>query len=245
MQLLPKQDSFVSLKGNSLTTNAIHFTSAATTHGRFVPKYHPNESACKLDITFDVQTLMRGKKFLLCRSWKQLEAPAVEAVPAFRLSSIKHVRTRNLILQTISAISVTSRFNQAGNRHCKRMHDRAAPCWFCLKYSCTVVADLACFQSSSADMAQHLQILQHLVSLKFEGLLTANECAEANNLTVVRMFAYGVGYNYQLQEAPGQVNASAFQDLDFIISEAGKRNLKLLVSLSSNWVYGANTTGTK
>ena len=94
-------------------------------------------------------------------------------------------------------------------------------------------------------MAQHLQILQHLVLLKFEGLLTVNECAEANNLTVVRMFAYGVGYNYQLQEAPGQVNASAFQDLDFIISEAGKRNLKLLVSLSSNWVYGANTTGTK
>lgn len=69
--------------------------------------------------------------------------------------------------------------------------------------------------------------------------------AQAANLTVVRMFAYGVGYNYQLQEAPGQVNASAFQDLDFIISEAGKRNLKLLVSLASNWVYGVNTTGTK
>lgn len=59
------------------------------------------------------------------------------------------------------------------------------------------------------------------------------------------MFAYGVGYNYQLQTAPGQVNNSAFNDMDFIISEAGKRNLKLLVSLSSNWIYGTNTTGTK
>ncbi len=75
--------------------------------------------------------------------------------------------------------------------------------------------------------------------------LNISICAEAANLTVVRMFAYGVGYNYQLQEAPGAVNASAFQDLDFIISEAGKRNLKLLVSLSSNWVYSTNTTGTK
>lgn len=59
------------------------------------------------------------------------------------------------------------------------------------------------------------------------------------------MFAYGVGFGYQLQTAPGQANESAFKDMDYVISEAGKRNLKLLVSLSSNWVYGTNTTGTK
>lgn len=74
---------------------------------------------------------------------------------------------------------------------------------------------------------------------------TQLDTAQANNLTVVRMFAYGVGYNYQLQESPGVYNASAFKDLDFIISEAGKRNLKLLISLASNWIYGSNTTGTK
>jgi len=71
------------------------------------------------------------------------------------------------------------------------------------------------------------------------------DAAQKANLTVVRMFAYGVGYGYQLQTAPGQTNASAFRDMDFIISEAGKRNLKLLVSISSNWIYGTNTTGTK
>lgn len=69
--------------------------------------------------------------------------------------------------------------------------------------------------------------------------------AEAANLTVVRMFAYGVGYGYQLQESPGVSNASAFKDMDFIVSEASNRGLKLLISLSSNWIYGANTTGTK
>ena len=62
MQPLPRQDSFVSLKGNSLTTNAIHFTSAATTHGRFVPISHPNESACKLDINFDVGNIDERKE---------------------------------------------------------------------------------------------------------------------------------------------------------------------------------------
>jgi mannan endo-1,4-beta-mannosidase len=72
------------------------------------------------------------------------------------------------------------------------------------------------------------------------------DTAQANNLTVVRMFAYGVSYGYQLQtnEARGY-NESALKDMDFVISEASKRNLKLIVSLASNWIYGPNTTGTK
>lgn len=69
--------------------------------------------------------------------------------------------------------------------------------------------------------------------------------AEAANLTVVRMFAYGVQPNYRLQYGLGKYNETAFKDLDFVISEAGKRNLKLIVALASNWVYSPGTSGTK
>jgi len=59
------------------------------------------------------------------------------------------------------------------------------------------------------------------------------------------MFAYGVAYGYQLQTGPGTYNESAFKNMDFVIAEAGKRDLKLLISLASNWIYAPNTTGTK
>lgn len=71
------------------------------------------------------------------------------------------------------------------------------------------------------------------------------DAAKANNLTVIRMFAYGVFANYQLQQAPGQYNESALRDFDYIVSEASKRDLKLIVALASNWVYNNNSTGTK
>lgn len=77
-----------------------------------------------------------------------------------------------------------------------------------------------------------------LVPLAFFG-------AEQANLTVIRMFAYGVTPGYQLQVAPQQYNETALRDLDYVVSEAGKRNLKLIVALSSNWVYNTNTSGSK
>jgi len=76
-------------------------------------------------------------------------------------------------------------------------------------------------------------------------VLSQLDSAKSSNLTVVRMFAYGVAYGYQLQTGPGTYNESAFKNMDFVIAEAGKRDLKLLISLASNWIYAPNTTGTK
>lgn len=59
------------------------------------------------------------------------------------------------------------------------------------------------------------------------------------------MFAYGTAFNYNLQTSANGVNESALKDMDFVLNEAAKRNLKLTVALSSNWVYGPNTTGTR
>jgi mannan endo-1,4-beta-mannosidase len=78
-----------------------------------------------------------------------------------------------------------------------------------------------------------------------EGVQKQLDSAQAANLTVVRMFAYGVQPNYRLQYGLGKYNETAFKDLDFVISEAGKRNLKLIVALASNWVYSPGTSGTK
>jgi mannan endo-1,4-beta-mannosidase len=73
------------------------------------------------------------------------------------------------------------------------------------------------------------------------------DAAKANNLTVVRMFAYGVqnGYNVQLVDNPGSYNETALADMDYVVSEAGKRGLKLIVALASNWIYNPTMSGTK
>ena len=61
------------------------------------------------------------------------------------------------------------------------------------------------------------------------------------------MFAFGVteGYNVQLFNDPGQYNESALADMDFVVSEAGKRGLKLIIALASNWIYNPTASDTK
>ena len=39
----------------------------------------------------------------------------------------------------------------------------------------------------------------------------------------------------------GQYNQEAFDALDFIISEASKRDLRLVIALADNWVTDSNT----
>ena len=61
----------------------------------------------------------------------------------------------------------------------------------------------------------------------------------------MRLFAYGTAYNYNLQLTATTFNESAFRDMDYVLNEAAKRNLRVTIALSSNWVYGPNTTGTR
>ncbi|GAB4839404.1 Mannan endo-1,4-beta-mannosidase 4 [Ancistrocladus abbreviatus] len=63
----------------------------------------------------------------------------------------------------------------------------------------------------------------------------AYQQAAANGLTVARTVAYSDGGSHPLQYAPGQYNKQMFQGLDFVISEAGKYAIKLILTLSNHW----------
>lgn len=59
--------------------------------------------------------------------------------------------------------------------------------------------------------------------------------AAANGLNVVRSFAFGTTEGFGLQTKPGEYNEKAFKALDFVIDEAGKRGLKLILAVANNW----------
>ena len=67
--------------------------------------------------------------------------------------------------------------------------------------------------------------------------------AAANGLNVVRSFAFGTTEGFGLQTKPGEYNEKAFKALDFMIDEAGKRDLKLILAVANNWVRGGEEGG--
>ncbi|KAK9861966.1 hypothetical protein WJX84_012076 [Apatococcus fuscideae] len=60
--------------------------------------------------------------------------------------------------------------------------------------------------------------------------------AAANSLTVMRMFAHGVHPDFPLQIAPGEYNEKAFKALDYILDEASKLGIRVIMTLGDNWV---------
>lgn len=70
-------------------------------------------------------------------------------------------------------------------------------------------------------------------------------CAARLNITVVRIFAFGVQEGYNLQVAPGKHNETFFRGLDAVIAEAGKHGLRLVVTLANNWAYNSNASDWK
>ncbi|PON95166.1 1,4-alpha-glucan-branching enzyme [Trema orientale] len=59
--------------------------------------------------------------------------------------------------------------------------------------------------------------------------------AAAAGLTVCRTWAFSDGGDQALQMSPGVYNEAVFQGLDFVISEARKYGVKLILSLSNNY----------
>ncbi|KAF3794411.1 Mannan endo-1-4-beta-mannosidase 4 [Nymphaea thermarum] len=59
--------------------------------------------------------------------------------------------------------------------------------------------------------------------------------AAASGLTVARTWAFSDGSHSPLQYAPGRYDESMFKALDFVVSEAGKRGIKLILSLVNNY----------
>ncbi|KAK9134156.1 hypothetical protein Syun_013486 [Stephania yunnanensis] len=59
--------------------------------------------------------------------------------------------------------------------------------------------------------------------------------ASSAGLTVCRTWAFSDGGGRALQTSPGVYNEPTFQALDFVISEAGKHGIKLILSLVNNY----------
>ncbi|KAJ8762399.1 hypothetical protein K2173_007559 [Erythroxylum novogranatense] len=61
------------------------------------------------------------------------------------------------------------------------------------------------------------------------------EEARAHGLTLSRTWAFNDGEDRALQSSPGSYNEQTFQGLDFVISEAKKYGIKLVLSLVNNY----------
>ncbi|KAI3464262.1 hypothetical protein Pfo_020925 [Paulownia fortunei] len=59
--------------------------------------------------------------------------------------------------------------------------------------------------------------------------------AAAAGLTVCRTWAFSDGGNQALQISPGVYDENVFQALDFVVSQAAKYNVHLILSLSNNY----------
>ncbi|KAL1539532.1 Mannan endo-1,4-beta-mannosidase 7 [Salvia divinorum] len=63
------------------------------------------------------------------------------------------------------------------------------------------------------------------------------EEASNHSLLIARTWAFRDGGYSPLQSSPGSYNDNMFQGLDYVISEAGKHNIKLILSLVDNYNY--------
>ncbi|PSR99658.1 Mannan endo-1,4-beta-mannosidase [Actinidia chinensis var. chinensis] len=59
--------------------------------------------------------------------------------------------------------------------------------------------------------------------------------ATSHGLTVARTWAFSDGGYRALQSSPGSYNEQTFQGLDFVVSEAGRYGIKLILSLVNNY----------
>lgn len=57
----------------------------------------------------------------------------------------------------------------------------------------------------------------------------------AAGLNVLRAFAFAVNPQYSVQPAPGRFSEAALRGLDYLLDEARKRGIRLILALASNW----------
>ncbi|XP_075517030.1 mannan endo-1,4-beta-mannosidase 7-like [Primulina tabacum] len=79
--------------------------------------------------------------------------------------------------------------------------------------------------------------LMYLASDKSQRNKVSSAFEEAANhgLAIARTWAFGDGGYFSLQYSPGSYNEQMFQGLDFVISEAGRYGMKLILSLVNNY----------
>ena len=70
------------------------------------------------------------------------------------------------------------------------------------------------------------------------------DAAKAQNLNTIRAFAFGTQEGFALQPRIGEYNEDAFKALDFILDEASKRDLRLVLAIANQW-DSANTAPEK
>lgn len=61
--------------------------------------------------------------------------------------------------------------------------------------------------------------------------------ASGMGLNVMRVFAHTTDHNFILQTAPGQYNEKVFKALDFVLVEARRYGIRVILSVLDNWKY--------
>ena len=89
------------------------------------------------------------------------------------------------------------------------------------------------------------QLLENAASFlgSQQDVVTQFQAALASNLTVVRMFGHGVATGFYLQNpaALGTYNEQAFRAFDYVLDQAARHQLKLVISFADNWDTDSNS----
>ena len=89
------------------------------------------------------------------------------------------------------------------------------------------------------------QLLENAASFlgSQQDVITQFQAALASNLTVVRMFGHGVATGFYLQNpaAMGTYNEQAFRAFDYVLDQAARHQLKLVISFADNWDTDSNS----
>lgn len=89
------------------------------------------------------------------------------------------------------------------------------------------------------------QLLENAASFlgSQQDVITQFQAAIASNLTVVRMFGHGVATGFYLQNpaAMGTYNEQAFRAFDYVLDQAARHQLKLVISFADNWDTDSNS----
>ena len=93
--------------------------------------------------------------------------------------------------------------------------------------------------------AVRTQLLENAASFlgSQQDVVTQFQEALASNLTVVRMFGHGVVTGFYLQNpaAMGTYNEQAFRAFDYVLDQAARHQLRLVISFADNWDTDSNS----
>ena len=139
------------------------------------------------------------------------------------------------------ACSACTGWQESQRTVCKRCSTACVNCAL-YKYATRSVAEAA---EALVCGTVRTQLLENAASFlgSQQDVVTQFQAAIASNLTVVRMFGHGVASGFYLQNpaAMGTYNEQAFRAFDYVLDQAARHQLKLVISFADNWDTDSNS----